>query len=265
MFWKRPQVLDVLNANNLKFATNDSGQIQLNLGRKEGMLDVINTSAEPLTPKALYDTLDGQERAEKEFMRTGKRPLVIENKPKDSDYNTARLIATHLTNKSLKKLSDRGLHGAYAGDRAKMEEAVADLLYKGTFGRDLYTNTYTGNMPTQMGHTVPNIGGGKVLRQELGAINMTLKALEGAEKLEAISQKRRQLNAMRAVESDPQLLNDPDIVRLVMGDKGFLNEFLTKARNYGFNISPQIMEGMRANNINKMQTQGTVLGNVVNK
>ena len=70
MFWKRPQVLDVLNANNLKFATNDSGQIQLNLGRKEGMLDVINTSAEPLTPKALYDTLDGQERAEKEFMRT---------------------------------------------------------------------------------------------------------------------------------------------------------------------------------------------------
>jgi hypothetical protein len=237
VFWKRPQVLDVLNANNLKFATNDSGQVQLNLGRQVGMLDVDNTPAEPLTPKALYDTLDGQERAEKEYMRTGKRPLAIDNKPKDSDYNVARLIASHLTNKSLKKLADRGLHGAYAGNRAKMEEAVADLLYKGTFGRDLYTNTYTGNMPTQMGHTFQNIRGGKISRQELAAINMTLKALEGEEKLNAIAQKRRQLNGMTNLQNNPELINDPDIARLVMGDKTFVNEFLEKAKNYGFNIT----------------------------
>lgn len=31
------------------------------------------------------------------------------------------------------------------------------------------------------------------------------------------------------------------------------------------NISPQMMQGMRANNINKLQTQGVVVGNVVNK
>tara|TARA_R100001015_G_C4620214_1_gene177098 strand:+ start:1019 stop:1621 length:603 start_codon:yes stop_codon:yes gene_type:complete len=48
----------------------------------------------------------------------------------------------------------------------------------------------------------------------------------------------------------------------------FINDLLTEAyRKAGdkLNISPQMMEGMRARDINKMQTQGVVLGNVINK
>ena len=265
MFWKRPQVLDVLNANNLKFVADEQGRPVLNLGRKAGMLSIEATDPVPFTPKALYAALGAAGRAEKEFMRTGKRPLRTDNKPLDSDYGVARLIASHLTNKSLNMLASRGLHGRYAGDRAAMEKAVTDLLYKGTFPDDLYTGAPILGMNTQMGHTTPNSADGVVVRPEHSVINMSLHDSEGNEKLEAIRRKEIQLNAMANLQNNPELINDPDIARLVMGDKSFVNDFLKKAGNYGFNISPQIMQGMRANDINKMQTQGVVVGNVVNK
>ena len=237
MFYNRDSVRDLLASNNLKLVADDNGKPLLDMSGKRGMLSVEAVEPDSYTPQALRATLDGQERVEKEFIKTGERPLSTDNKPKDSDYALARLIATHLTNDSLKMLSDRGLHGRYAGNRMKMEEAVQDLLYKGSFGRDLYTDTYTGNMPTQMGHTVPNDKGGQELRPELAAINMAMQKAEGPEKLEAIRRKRVQLNAMEAIQKNPELLNDPDIAKYVMGDKTFMKNLLEKASTYGFNVN----------------------------
>lgn len=237
MFYKREAVGDLLAANNLKFITDKSGNPMLDMSGKRGMLSVEAVEPDSYTPQALRAALDGQERVEKEFIKTGKRPLSTDNKAKDSDYKLARLIATHLTGDSLKMLADRGLHGRYAGDRMKMEDAVQDLLYKGSFGRDLYTDTYTGNMPTQMGHTVPNDRGGQELRPELAAINMAMQKAEGPEKLEAIRRKRVQLNAMEAIQNNPELLNDPEVAKYVMGDKTFMKDLLEKASSYGFNVN----------------------------
>ena len=239
MFYKRPEVLDILAANNLKFTADENGKPLINKGRKAGMLSVETVESDAYTPQALYAALDGAERAEKEYMKTGQRVLATDNSPKTSDYDLARLIATHLTNNSLRMLAERGLHGRYAGDRAAMEAAVQDLLYKGSYGRDLYTNTYTGNMPTQMGHTTANSLGGTELRQELAAINTSLQDSEGADRLEAIRRKRVQLNAMKAIQDNPELLNDPDVKRLIMGDKTFVNDLLSKAKNYGFDIKAE--------------------------
>ena len=236
MFYKRPGVLDLLAANNLKFTTDEYGNPLLNSSRKAGLLSVETLEPDAYTPQALYAALDGAERAEKEYMKTGQRPLATDNSPKTSDWDTARLIAAHLTNDSLRMLAERGLHGRYAGNRAAMQSAVQDLLYKGSYGRDLYTNTYTGNMPTQMGHTTANSLGGTELRPELAAINTSLQNSEGADRLEAIRRKRVQLNAMKAIQDNPELLNDPDVKRLIMGDKTFVNDLLSKANNYGFDI-----------------------------
>ena len=237
MFYKREAVGDLLAANNLKFIADENGNPILDMSGKRGMLSVEAVEPDSYTPQALRAALDGQERVEREFMNSGERPLSTDNKPKDSDYKLARLIATHLTGDSLKMLSDRGLHGRYAGDRMKMEEAVQDLLYKGSFGRDLYTDTYTGNMPTQMGHTVPNDRGGQELRPELAAINMAMQKAEGPEKLEAIRRKRVQLNAMEAIQNNPELLNDPEVAKYIMGDKTFMKDLLGKATTYGFNVN----------------------------
>lgn len=239
MFYKRPEVQDLLAANNLKFVADEQGNPLLNTSRKAGLLSVENIEPDPYTPEALYAALAGAERAEKEYMRTGKRVLETDNAAKTSDYELARLIATHLTRDSLKMLAERGLHGRYAGDRAAMENAVQDLLYKGSYGRDLYTNTFIGNMPTQMGHTTANSLGGVELRPELAAINTSLKDSEGKDRLEAIRRKRVQLNAMKAIQDNPELLEDPDVARLIMGDKTFMKDLLDKAANYGFKIGDQ--------------------------
>ena len=236
MFYRRPEVLDLLAANNLKFVVDENNKPVLDTSGKAGMLSVANTEPENYTPEALYAALQGAERAEKDFIKTGKRSLETDTKAKDSDYQLARLVATHLTGESLKRLAARGLHGRHAGDRARMEAAVTDLLYKGSFNRDLYTNTYIGNMPTQQGHTTANSLGGVELRPELAAINTSLKDTEGPERLEAIRRKRMQLNAMAAIQNNPELLKDPDVVKYVMGDKTFMNDLLSKAQNYGFNV-----------------------------
>lgn len=237
MFYNRPEVKELLAANNLKFVTDEQGNPLLNTSRKAGLLGVETVEPDAYTPEALYAALTGAERAEKEYMKTGKRVLETDNAAKTSDYDLARLIATHLTQDSLKMLAERGMHGRYAGDRAAMESAVQDLLYKGSYGRDLYTNTFTGNMPTQMGHTTANSLGGVELRPELAAINTSLKDSEGEERLEAIRRKRVQLNAMKAIQDNPDLLKDPDVARLVMGDKTFMKDLLAKATNYGFDVS----------------------------
>tara|TARA_R110002074_G_scaffold246871_3_gene418924 strand:- start:261 stop:1121 length:861 start_codon:yes stop_codon:yes gene_type:complete len=236
LFYKRDEVRDLLASNNLRLVADENGKPLLDMSGKRGILSVESVEPDSYTPQALRAALDGQERVEKEFIQSGERPLSTDNKAKDSDYKLARLIATHLTGDSLKMLSDRGLHGRYAGDRMKMEEAVQDLLYKGSFGRDLYTDTYTGNMETQMGHTVPNDSGGQILRPELAAINMAMQKAEGHEKLEAIRRKRVQLNAMEAIQDNPELLNDPDVAKYVMGDKTFMKGLLDKAVTYGFDV-----------------------------
>ena len=258
MFYNRPQVLDLLAANNLKFVTDDRGKPVLDMSRKRGIVSVEPTEPSPYTPSALYAALNGAERAEKEFMRTGQRPLAIDNRPKDSDYAAARLIAAHLTNDSLKKLASRGLHGRHAGDRAVMEKAVADLIYKGSFGRDLYTGAPIVGMDTQMGHTTANSLGGTDLRQELAAINMSLHDSEGADRLEAIRRKKVQLDAMKAIEANPELLNDPEIQRLVMGDKTFVKDLLQKAEGYGFDMSGS--RGMVQSQGPISDSQGQVVG-----
>lgn len=258
MFYNRPQVLDLLAANNLQFVADDRGKPVLDMSRKRGIVSVEPTAPTPYTPSALYAALNGAERAEKEFMKTGQRPLSIDSRPKDSDYDAARLIAAHLTNDSLKTLAGRGLHGRYAGDRAVMEKAVADLIYKGSFGRDLYTGAPIVGMDTQMGHTTANSLGGTDLRQELAAINMSLHDTEGTDRLEAIRRKKVQLNAMKAIEANPELLNDPEIQRLVMGDKTFVKDLLQKAEGYGFDMSGS--RGMVQSQGPISDSQGQVVG-----
>lgn len=60
-------------------------------------------------------------------------------------------------------------------------------------------------------------------------------------------------------QSNPQAYDENLLKQVVAAKHGL------RSAGSVFNISPQMMEGMRANNINKLQTQGVVLGNVVNK
>ena len=60
-------------------------------------------------------------------------------------------------------------------------------------------------------------------------------------------------------QSNPQAYDENLLKQVVAAKHGL------RSAGSVFNISPQMMQGMRANNINKMQTQGVVLGNVVNK
>lgn len=209
---------DLLTPANLRFVRDDAGNIADKYSDRsgvEGSLAVETVKEESYTPEQLYRALQDAERAEKEYMKTGKRELAIpENVKADNiDRERAEIIANLLINESLEKLAARGLHGRAAGDRMKKVDAVADLLYKTSYGRDLYTGSPIIGAKQDAGHLESNSRGGVRLRPELALINQMLGDTEGVERLKRIGEAQTRINA--AGNYTDEILKDGDIQRLL--------------------------------------------------
>lgn len=231
---------DLLTPSNLKFIRDDSGNIaDLSSTRagSEGSLGVEAVEAEAYTPTLLMQALDAAERVEKDFIKTGKRELSAGENPRtnDLDYERAEILANLLDGQSLEMLATRGLHGKAAGNRDLKIDAVKELLYKGSYGRDLYTDAPIIGRSQDQGHLESNSQGGTRLRPELSLINQMLGDSEGPKRLELIDGARRRINAAGLYNSE--VLDDVDIQRLLKY-KDFQNmvgKQEGRAMNYGFN------------------------------
>lgn len=231
---------DLLEPSNLKFIRDSSGNIaDLSSTRagSEGSLGVEAVKAEAYTPKLLMQALDAAERVEKDFIKTGKRELSAGENPRvnDLDYERAEILANLLDGQSLEMLATRGLHGKAAGNRDSKIDAVKELLYKGSYGRDLYTDAPIIGRSQDQGHLESNSQGGTRLRPELSLINQMLGDSEGPKRLELIDGARRRINAAGLYNSE--VLDDVDIQRLLKY-KDFQNMVEKqegRAMNYGFN------------------------------
>ena len=216
---------DILQPANLRFKRDTNGNIadvSSTRAGVEGSLAIEVAEPEAYTPELLMAALDGAEKAEKEFMKTGKRELTINEKPLSNniDFERAVIVCNLLDNDSLSLLAARGMHGKATGNRMAKVDAVADLLYKATYGRDLYTNTPILGRAQDQGHLESNSRGGVRLRPELALVNQWLTDTEGPERLERIRQARVRMNA--AKEFDSSMLNSPEISQL-MRYKDFQN------------------------------------------
>jgi len=231
---------DLLEPSNLKFIRDSSGNIaDLSSTRagSEGSLGVEAVKAEAYTPTLLMQALDAAERVEKDFIKTGKRELSAGENPRvnDLDYERAEILANLLDGQSLEMLATRGLHGKAAGNRDSKIDAVKELLYKGSYGRDLYTDAPIIGRSQDQGHLESNSQGGTRLRPELSLINQMLGDSEGPKRLELIDGARRRINAAGLYNSE--VLDDVDIQRLLKY-KDFQNMVEKqegRAMNYGFN------------------------------
>ena len=230
---------DLLAPSNLKFVRDDSGNIaDLSSTRagSEGSIGVEAVKPEAYTPTLLMQALDAAERVEKDFIKTGQRQLSAGENPRsgDLDFERAEILANLLDGQSLEMLATRGLHGKAAGDRDSKVNAVRDLLYKGSYGRDLYTDAPILGRSQDQGHLESNSQGGTRLRPELSLINQMLGDSEGSKRLELIDGARRRINAAGLYNSE--VLEDDDIQRLLKY-KDFQN-MVTKqegrAMNYGY-------------------------------
>lgn len=230
---------DLLVPLNLKFKRDESGEIaDLASPRAgvEGSLAIESTTPESYTPSQLLRGLMDAKAAEKDFMKTGERKLTAGEKPDKNniDYERAEILANLLTGESLETLATRGLHGGKAGNREDKINAVIDYLYKGSYGRDLYTNTPILGAASDQGHLESNSRGGVRLRPELALINQMLGDSEGAERLARIDQAERRIRA--AGSFNDKILNDADIQNL-MQYKDFQNMIAkqpSRAAMYGF-------------------------------
>jgi len=205
---------ELLKPANLRFKRDTEGNISDVTSSKagvEGSLAIEVSEPEKYTPKLLTRALDGAERAEKEFMRTGERNLSInENPPVNNiDFERAVILANLLDGPSLQLLANRGLHGKPAGNRMAKVDAVADLLYKGTYGRDLYTDAPILGVQQDQGHLESNSRGGVRLRPEIALVNQWLGDTEGEARLQAIAQARTRMNAAKTF--DPSMLDSPEL------------------------------------------------------
>ena len=209
---------DLLVPLNLRFKRDDNGEIaDLTSSRAgvEGSLAIENTTPEGYTPKQLLGALIDARDAEKEFMQTGERKLLAgENARKNNiDYERAVMLANLLTGESLETLASRGLHGGRTGDRSEKVNAVIDYLYKGSYERDLYTNTPILGAASDQGHLESNSRGGVRLRPELALINQMLGDSEGAERLARIDQAERRIRAAGSFNN--KVMSDADIQNLM--------------------------------------------------
>ena len=76
---------DLLTPANLKFVRDDAGNIADKYSDRpgvEGSLEVETVKEESYTPEQLYKALQDADRAEKEYMKTGKRDLTISENSK---------------------------------------------------------------------------------------------------------------------------------------------------------------------------------------
>jgi len=231
---------DLLAPSNLKFIRDNSGNIaDLSSTRagSEGSVGVEVVEPEAYTPTLLMQALDAAERVEKDFIKTGERQLSAGNNPRpgDLDYERAEILANLLDGQSLEMLATRGLHGKAAGNRDSKINAVRDLLYRGSYGRDLYTDAPILGRSQDQGHLESNSQGGTRLRPELSLINQMLGDSEGAKRLELIDGARRRINAAGLYNND--VLNDVDIQRLLKYKdfQQMVSKQEGRAMNYGFN------------------------------
>ena len=229
---------DLLRPANLKFARDSEGNIadvSSTRAGVEGSLSIETVEPEKYTPEMLLNALDGAEQAEKEFMRTGKRTLNMIEDPgtKNIDLDRAIIVANLLDGDSLELLAARGLHGKAAGDRMAKVDAVANLLYKASYGRDPYANTPIRGRQQDQGHLEANSKGGVRLRPELSLVNQWLQATEGADRLDAIAKARRRINAAKTFS--PEMLNDPELKNLMRYKdfKYMVNEQAKRKVEYG--------------------------------
>jgi len=231
---------ELLAPANLRFVRDENGQISdvsSTNARKEGALAIEAVTPDAYTPELLYAALDAAERSEREFMRTGVRQMTGgENGTMSNiDFERAVILSNLLDDASLSMLSARGMHGKATGDRMAKVDAVADLLYKGSYNRDLYTNASTMGLAKDQGHLESNKSGGTRLRPEVALVNQWLQATEGKDRLKAINQARLRMNAAKTFS--PEVLNDPSIGRLTQY-KDFQNMIDKQAKRkseYGFN------------------------------
>ena len=169
-------------------------------------------------------------------MKTGARNLNAGENPNKNniDYERAEIVANLLTGDSLEALATRGLHGGRAGSREDKINAVIDYLYKGSYGRDLYTNTPIRGAATDQGHLESNSRGGVRLRPELALINQMLGDSEGVERLQRIDQAARRINA--AGSFNEKMLNDPEVQNLLKYKdfQKLVNKQPERAEKYGF-------------------------------
>lgn len=226
---------DLLRPNNLRFKRDDLGEIADVTSTREGVegsLAIETTEPEPMTPRIAAMALDGAERAEREYMKTGKRELMgnIENpSASDLDFERAVIISNLLDGPSLELLAARGMHGQGAGNRMAKVDAVSSLLHRGSYGFDPYTGSPILGTKADQGHLESNSRGGVRLRPESSIINQYLTDTEGDDRLRMIDKTRGQ---MAFVENADQLVNDPDIARLV--PKGPVNKAIGRGKNFGY-------------------------------
>ncbi len=209
---------DLLGPSNLKFVRDADGNIaDVTSSRTgtEGSLAIEVAEAESYTPELLMQALNAAEKAEKEFMRTGRRALTINEKPGmgNIDFERAVILSNLLNGDSLELLAKRGGHGAASGNRMAKVDAVQNLLYKGTYGRDPYTNSPILGVLQDQGHLESNSRGGVRLRPEVSLINQWLGDTEGAERLKNIAQARQRMGA--AANYDSKMLEAPEMQNLM--------------------------------------------------
>lgn len=230
---------DLLAPSNLKFVRDSEGNIadvSSSRANVEGSLAIEAATPESYSPEILLKALDRSEAVEKEFMRTGKREMTINESPgmDNLDFERAVILANLLNGPSLEMLSSRGMHGGRTGERMAKVDAVANLLYKGTYGRDPYTDAPILGVAQDQGHLESNSRGGIRLRPEVALVNQWLTDTEGPERLERIRQARVRMNA--AKNFDESMLNSPEIANL-MRYKDFqamVNKQGKRKREYGY-------------------------------
>lgn len=230
---------ELLAPANLRFKRDSEGEIldvTSNVTGTEGSLAIETTEPEAYTPELLYKALDAAEAAEKEFMRTGQRNMTINENPSmdNIDFERAVILSNLLDGPSLQLLASRGMHGKAAGNRMAKVDAVANLLYKASYGRDPYTNSAIVGRRQDQGHLESNSRGGVRLRPELALINQWLQDSEGQDRLNAIAQARQRIGA--AKNFTEEVINAPEISRLLKYKdfQSMVNEQNNRRKTYGF-------------------------------
>ena len=229
---------DLLIPSNLKFVRDSEGNIADVSSSRAGVdsLAIETVAPEKYSPEILLRALDRAEAVEKEFMRTGEREMTINESPgmDNIDFERAVILCNLLDGPSLEMLSSRGMHGGKTGNRMAKIDAVSNLLYKGTYGRDPYTDAPILGVAQDQGHLESNSRGGVRLRPEVSLVNQWLTDTEGPERLERIRQARVRMNA--AKNFDESMLNSPEIAKFMQWKdfQKMVNKQSKRKREYGY-------------------------------
>lgn len=160
----------------------------------------------------------------------------------------------------MKHLQHVGCMENDAGNRSEKINAVIDYLYKGSYGRDLYTNTPILGAASDQGHLESNSRGGVRLRPELALINQMLGDSEGAERLARIDQAERRIKA--AGSFNDKMMNDADIQHLLQYKdfQKMIAKQPERAMKYGYSSDQPSVERYAGDKIREMsKSAGEIL------